>query len=109
VQYGTEIKVQMVFLNTEQRIPLERTCDLLEKFYGHRPSVGTIVTACAEAAQKVEKPNEAVKKHLAKQEEVAHFDETGIMVNGVLNWLHKACEPILRLRRKTANWDSADG
>jgi transposase len=95
VQYGTEIKVQMVYLNTEQHIPLERTCDLLEEFYGHRPSEGTIVTACAEAAQKVEKPNEAVKEHLVEQEEVAHFDETGIMVNGVLNWLHNVSTPRL--------------
>jgi len=95
VQYGTEIKVQMVYLNTEQHIPLERTCDLLEEFYGHRPSEGTIVTACAEAAQKVEKPNEAVKEHLVEKEEVAHFDETGIMVNGVLNWLHNVSTPRL--------------
>ncbi|MDQ3003773.1 MAG: IS66 family transposase [Chloroflexota bacterium] len=90
VQYGTEVKVQMVYLNTEQHIPLERTCDLLEEFYGHRPSEGTIVTACAEAAQKVEKPNEAIKEHLVEKEEVAHFDETGMMINGILNWLHSA-------------------
>lgn len=88
VQYGTEIKVQMVYLNTEQHIPLERTCDLLEEFYGHRPSEGTIVTTCAEAAQRVEKPNEAIKEHLTQKEEVAHFDETGMMINGILNWLH---------------------
>lgn len=88
VQYGTEIKAQMVYLNTEQHVPLERTCDLVEEFYGHRPSEGTIVTACAEAAQKVEKPNAAIKKHLTEQEEVAHFDETSMMTNGILNWLH---------------------
>jgi len=88
VQYGTEIKVQMVYLNTEQHIPLERTCDLLEEFYGHRPSEGTIVTACAEAAQRVEKSNEAIKEHLVEKEEVAHFDETGMLINGILNWLH---------------------
>ena len=57
VQYGTEIKAQMVYLNTEQHLPLERTCDLLDEFYNHRLSEGTIVTACAEAAQKVEKSN----------------------------------------------------
>ena len=90
VQYGTEIKSQMVYLNTEQHIPLERTSDLLEEWYGHRPSEGTIVTACAEAAQKVEPCNEAVKEHLVEHEKVAHFDETGMMVNGVLNWLHSA-------------------
>jgi len=95
VQYGTEIKTQMVYLNTEQHIPLERTCDLLEEFYNHRPSEGTIVAVCSEAAQKVKKTNEAIKEHLVEHEKVGHFDETGMMVNGVLNWLHTASTPHL--------------
>ena len=95
VQYGTEIKAQMVYLNTEQHIPLERTCDLLEEFYDHRPSEGTIVTAIALAAHKVEPSNEAVREHLVTQEPVAHFDETGMMINGVLNWLHNASTSLL--------------
>lgn len=90
VQYGPEIKAQMVYLNSEQHLPLERTCDLLEEFYQHRPAEGTIVTACAETAQKVEKSNEAIKEHLVVHEAVGHFDETGMMVNGVLHWLHTA-------------------
>lgn len=90
VQYGTEIKSQMAYLNTEQHLPLERTCDLLEEFYNHRPSEGTIVAACAEAAQKVDQSNEAVKEHLVAHEAVGHFDETGMLVNGVLHWLHTA-------------------
>jgi transposase len=88
VQYGTEIKAQMAYLNSEQHIPLERTCDLLEEWYGHRPAEATIVSACAEAAEKVEPANEAVKEHLVEQEAVAHFDESGFMINGILNWLH---------------------
>jgi transposase len=95
VQYGSEIKAQMVYLNTEQHLPLERTCDLLDEFYNHRLSEGTIVTACAEAAQKVEKSNQAVKEHLVEQEKVAHFDETGMVVNGVLHWLHTASTSLL--------------
>lgn len=95
VQYGTEIKSQMVYLNSEQHLPLERTCDLLEEFYAHRPSEGTVVAVCAEAAQKVAKSNEAVKEHLVAQEAVGHFDETGLMVDGVLNWLHSASTSLL--------------
>ena len=90
VQYGTEIKSQMVYLNSEQHIPLERTCDLLEEWYGHRPSEGTIVSACAEAAEQVKPAHEAVKEHLVEEEAVVNFDESGFMVNGVLNWLHGA-------------------
>src|SRR5215211_4207488 len=95
VQYGPEIKAQMVYLNTEQHLPLERTCDLLEEFYHHRLSEGTIVTACTEAARKVEKSNEAVKEHLVAYEAVGHFDETGMLVNGVLHWLHTASTSLL--------------
>jgi len=95
VQYGPEIKAQMAYLNTEQHLPLERTCDLLDEFYNHRPSEGTIVTACAEAAQKVEQSNQAVKEHLVAHEAVGHFDETGMMINGVLNWLHTASTSLL--------------
>jgi len=95
VQYGTEIKAQMVYLNTEQHIPLERTCDLLDEFYNHRPSEGTVVAACAEASQKAERSNEAIKEHLVRHEKVGHFDETGMMVNGILNWLHTASTPLL--------------
>jgi transposase len=88
VQYGTEIRSQMAYLNTEQHLPLARSCDLLEEFYNHRPSEGTIVAACAEAAQQVEQSNEAVKEHLVAHEAVGHLDETGMLVNGVLHWLH---------------------
>jgi len=95
VQYGTEIKSQMVYLNSEQHIPLERTCDLLEEWYGHRPSEGTIVSACAEAAEKVEPANEAIKEHLVEQEAVVNFDESGFMIKGILNWLHNASTPRL--------------
>lgn len=95
VQYGTEIKSQMAYLNSEQHIPLERACDLLEEWYGHRPSEGTIVSVCAEAAEKVEPANEAVKEHLVEEEAVVNFDESGFMINGVLNWLHSASTPRL--------------
>jgi transposase len=90
VQYGTEIKAQLVYLNTEQHLPLARSCDLLQEFYEHRLSEGTIVTACAEAAQQVEVSNEAVKEHVVAHAGVGHFDETGMLVNGVLHWLHTA-------------------
>jgi transposase len=53
------------------------------------------VTICAEAAQKVEISNEAVKEHLVAHEAVGHFDETGMVINGVLHWLHTASTSLL--------------
>jgi len=87
VQYGTEARSQMVYLNQEQHIPLKRTCDVFEEFYGHRPAEGTIYAAGAEAAERVTPVTETIKEHLALVEEVIGNDETGIRIGGKLYWL----------------------
>lgn len=86
VQYGAEVKSQMVYLNHEQHIPLKRTCDVFEEFYGHRPAEGTIYAAGAEAAERVRPVAEAIKEHLTLEEEVIGNDETGIRIGGKLLW-----------------------
>lgn len=87
VQYGAEAKSQMVYLNHEQHIPLKRTCDVFEEFYGHRPAEGTIYAAGAEAAELVTPVTEAIKEHLTRFEEVIGNDETGMRIGGKLYWL----------------------
>jgi transposase len=87
VQYGTEAKSQMTYLNHEQHIPLKRTCDVFEEFYGHRPAEGTIYAAGAEAAQVVTPAVEAVREHLTLYEAVIGNDETGLRIDGKLYWL----------------------
>jgi transposase len=87
VQYGAEAKSQMVYLNHEQHIPLKRTCDVFEEFYGHRPAEGTIYAAGAEAAELVTPVSEAIKEHLSIVEEVIGNDETGMRIGGKLYWL----------------------
>ena len=90
VQYGPEIKAQMVYLNQYQMIPLERVSETLSEFYGQGVSEGTIVEACQEVAEQVNGVNTAIQAHLTDQEAVVHFDETGTRVGGDLNWLHSA-------------------
>jgi transposase len=87
VQYGIEAKSQMTYLNHEQHIPLKRTCDVFEEFYGHRPAEGTIYAAGAEAAELVRSVTEAIKEHLTWLEEVIGNDETGMRIDGKLYWL----------------------
>jgi transposase len=43
VQYGPRLKAQMVYLNTYQLLPWARTCELMEDFYGHRPSEALVL------------------------------------------------------------------
>jgi transposase len=87
VQYGIEAKSQMAYLNHEQHIPLKRTCDVFEEFYGHRPAEGTIYAAGAEAAELVTPVVETIKEHLTLLEEVIGNDETGMRIDGKLYWL----------------------
>jgi transposase len=90
VQYGPEIKAQAVYLNQYQMIPLERVSETFTELYGQGLAEGTIVEACQEAAEQVERVNGAIKTHLTEQEAVVRFDETGARIGGQLNWLHSA-------------------
>jgi transposase len=69
---------------------LERVCEMTEDLYGHRPSEGTVVSLCREAAESVCSVQAAVHAHLRQQESVGHFDETGVRIGGKLCWLHSA-------------------
>jgi transposase len=91
VQYGSEIKSQVVYLNQYQMIPVKRVSDAIEELYAHRISEGTIVKACQEAAERVAPVTQAIKKALTEKEDVVNFDESGARIAGKLNWLHVAC------------------
>ena len=95
VQYGPEIKVQAVYFNQYQLLPLERTGEVFEELYGQALSEGTILEACQEVAKQVESGNAAIKKHLTEKEATVHFDETGARVEGKLGWLHSASTALL--------------
>jgi transposase len=91
VQYGSEIKSQVVYLNQYQMIPVKRVSDAIEELYAHRISEGTIVKACQEAAEKVAFVVQAVKTNLTEKAEVLNLDESGARIAGKLNWLHVTC------------------
>jgi transposase len=90
VQYGDEIKAQMVYFNQYQMLPLERTAEVFETLYGQTISEGTIVEASQEVSRQVTCANETIRQHLSEKEAVVHFDETGARVDGRLQWLHSA-------------------
>ena len=90
VQYGPEIKAQMVYFNQYQMLPLERTAEVFGTLYGHSLSEGTIVEATQEVSRQVSEVNNAIRQHLAEKEAVVHFDETGARAEGKLYWLHSA-------------------
>lgn len=95
VQYGSRIKVQMVYFNQQHHVPLERTAEILEDLHGQCVSEGTIVAACSQMAQQVEPVIAAIKAEQQNTTETAHFDETGGRVDGKLWWFHVVCSALL--------------
>ncbi len=90
VQYGREIKAQMVYFNQYQMLPLERTAEVFGTLYGHSISEGIIVEATQEVSRQVTAVNSAIRQHMTEKEAVVHFDETGARAEGKLYWLHSA-------------------
>jgi transposase len=89
VQYGNKIKGLSVMLNNEYRLPLEKVEQLLRELYGVSFNQSTIISVNEECYEKLE-PIEAKIKAEILASETAHFDETGMRVEGLLNWLHVA-------------------
>ena len=94
VQYGDRINALMAYLNNYQFVPLERTCELLEDLFGHRPSEAAVLQANETLAENVKPANEAIKEQLINSE-VVNFDETGFRVENRGQWLHVACNSLL--------------
>lgn len=94
VQYGSRLKAQASYLNSYHFIPMARTCQVFEDFYGHAPAWAFV----AEANQAVESgsaPALAEIQQQLRQQKVVHFDETGMRVAGQLHWLHSASTDLL--------------
>lgn len=90
VQYGPRLKAQIVYFNQYHFVSLERVTEIMVDLYGQEISEGTIVSAGLTIAQQVRPVNERVKEHLTEQAEVSHHDETGVRVDGKLQWLHSS-------------------
>jgi len=89
VQYGLRLKAQASYLNNYQLIPLARTCELLGDFYGHTPAEAFVLEANAAVVDQVAPSLATIKQQLIAAD-VTHFDESGMRVEGKLNWLHVA-------------------
>jgi transposase len=89
VQYGAGVKALAVYLRTHHFLPYDRSSELMADLFGSAPSPGTIQTALEECARRLEPVETVIRKALEKAE-LAHFDETGVRIEGKLWWLHSA-------------------
>jgi transposase len=93
-QYGARLKAQAGYLNNYHFIPLARTEELLNDFYGQSPSEAVVIAANNMLVDKTKPSRDSIKQQLIAAD-VGQFDESGLRVEGKLHWLHVASTPKL--------------
>lgn len=86
-QYGRRLSGCLVYLRTQQLIPLDRISQLCADLFGIPLSEATVQAAIA-AAYNALAGFEIRVADLIVQAPIAHPDETGLRVAGSLHWLH---------------------
>ncbi len=89
VQYGPGVATVAVYLNQEQLLPEERTCEVLSDLFGCPISEGTLEKAVEECYEQLAETEAAIKREI-EGARVAHFDETGVNIAAKTHWLHAA-------------------
>ena len=92
VQYGSNAKALMCYFTTEMMAPLNKTRSFFKQITNgiFKLSEGTIVNTQKVLDKRLTPVVEEIKQRLIKSE-VLHVDETGVRINGKLNWLHTCC------------------
>jgi len=93
-QYGPGIAAFAVYLNQAQLMPLERTCEVLDEVFDCPIAEGTLESAVGRCHEQLAETEAAIKRGV-EEAGVAHFDETGLNVDGRSFWLHVASTPSL--------------
>ena len=88
-QYGPRLKALACYLYGQQFIPLARIKELLTALYGDAPSEAVILAASRQLVSRTQATRERIRAQLIA-DPVVHFDESGLRVEGRLQWLHVA-------------------
>lgn len=89
VQYGPGVQALVTKLSVDHKMPLEQISRLFTDLYGYELNSETVETTLEEGYE-LAAPVEAETVAQLKEAEVVHFDETGLRVEGKLQWLHTA-------------------
>jgi len=89
VQYGPGVKTWATYFQTQHFVPVERTAQIIEDLTGQRVAEATLMKAQRECATAIAPVTAAIKAQL-RDAPVVRFDESGLRVEGKLQWLHVA-------------------
>ena len=94
VQYGSRLKAVCVNLNQQQFVPLGRTSEFMADTFGATVSETSVLAFTHEAAQVLQPLYQQIGQAV-QAAPVVCADETGIRIQGHLEWLHCAVTPSL--------------
>lgn len=85
ISYGQNIESLIAYFYSRQYLPSERMHELLRDVYGLPISEGSIFNILARFAEKSATAYKAIRKRIT-EERVVGADETGIRIDGKMNW-----------------------
>ena len=89
-QYGDKLKTLAVSLNVVASVPLRTIAEIIRGIAALPITEGAILSFVKQAADRVSETVDRIWERLI-DEKYVHFDETGMRVNGKLNWTHVSC------------------
>ena len=87
VQYGKALKAHSVYMSQYQLLPYDRMKEYFSNEFNIPLSTASIYSFNKQAYNKLESFIDLAKQNL-NISKVVHADETGVNVNGKLNWVH---------------------
>ena len=89
VQYGENLQALVISLNTIGAVSVNRVHEILGSVFGIPLSTGTINNMVSRFVSKITGTVEQIRKFVSGAM-VGHFDETGLHINGKLQYVHVA-------------------
>ena len=87
VQYGAGVKTLTTLLNVQGCLSYEKIRQLFSDLFGYELNEATILNGNERTHQALERCEQQIAQALC-QAQSAHFDESGLRVEGRLHWLH---------------------
>jgi transposase len=85
-RFGVNLQTHITLLKFDDRLPLQKAVNSLERHYGIKISDVTALNITENVASKLQKPYKLLIRRIRKSR-VVYADETKIRVNGITYWL----------------------
>lgn len=91
-QYGPGVKALAMYLMHAHYLPYGRVGEFFQEVFGQALSAGSLYNFSQAISGNLAEVTERIRQDIIRSR-VAHFDETGVDIQGLLNWLHSASTP----------------